>query len=95
MEAEAGRQKIGRQAGKQRQAYRSRKAEEGMQAIIDADAHASMDESGDQQAEAARQRERDRLAVPGTKRQACRTGRQASADRQREDSSGRQPHRGR
>jgi hypothetical protein len=34
-----------------------------MQAIIDADTQAGMDESGDWQAEAARQREGDRLAV--------------------------------
>jgi hypothetical protein len=43
-----------------------------MQAIIDADTQAGMDESGDQQSEAARQRETERLAVAGTKRQACR-----------------------
>jgi hypothetical protein len=39
-----------------------------------------MDESSDPQAEAARKRETDRLAVAGTKRLACRqpTGRQES-----------------
>jgi hypothetical protein len=41
-----------------------------------------MDESTDRQAEAARQRETDRLAVAGTKRQACR-GRQGKIGRGR------------
>jgi hypothetical protein len=48
-----------------------------MQAIIDADMQAHMDEGCSWEAEAARQRETGRLAVAGTKRQACRqpTGR--------------------
>jgi hypothetical protein len=48
-----------------------------MQAIIDSDIQAGMDEGGGQEAEATRQRETGRLAVAGTNRQACRqpTGR--------------------
>jgi hypothetical protein len=46
------------------------KKEAGMQAIIDADTQAGMDESSDWQAEPARQRVTDRLAVAQTKMQA-------------------------
>jgi hypothetical protein len=58
MEAEAGKPNRGKQAGRQ--------------AIIDADTHTGMDESGDWRREAARQRETGRLPVAGTKRQAGR-----------------------
>jgi hypothetical protein len=53
------------------------KKEAGMQAIINANMQAGMDESSDWHTEAARQREGDRLAVARKKRQACRqpTGR--------------------